>query len=128
MAVAMNRPEYVVAVTPTTGLLRPGVYKAGVIGLRTGESVGEIIARCQAKEESYNWLVDRDGKVYELAGWDRASSVTNEQYTVGVVQSMAGDTSDAEYESLRWLLRQLAVKKGVNLFDAPGFSMPRLGL
>lgn len=124
----MSRPEYVIAVTPTRGLLRPGAFKAGVIGLRTGESLGEIIARCQANDESYNWLVDRDGTVYELAGWDRASSVSSEYYTVGVLQSMAGDTADAEYQSLRWLLRQLAVKKGVNLFDAPGFSMPRLGL
>jgi hypothetical protein len=128
MSTTVSRPEYVIAFTPTAGRLAPGVFKAGVIGIQTGETGGEVLARCQSREESYNWLVDKDGKVYELAGWDRASSITDQYYTVGVVQSMAGDTTDEAYASVRWLLRQLANKKGINLFDAPGFSMPRLGL
>lgn len=75
--------------------------------------VGEIINRVQGlgSPETYNFLIDSDGAVYELTGWERAA-LDPGMYTVGMVDAM----TESQYQSLNWLLGQLIRKKGVNEF------------
>jgi hypothetical protein len=106
-----TRPEYVIAVTQAaTRRMPPDARKLVLDAGSQGETAGEIVARCQAGEDSANWLIDTDGTVYELAGWERATLAYPDAFVIKLV--MPG--SDEQTRSLSWLTGQLARKKGVS--------------
>lgn len=105
-----SRPEYVIAVTnaPAHGL--PAGAKEMHVGYVAGP-VGEALASAQTpgSEEEFNWLIGPDGTVYELLGWDRATSTLASAYVVGLVRP----ESDEQRRSLDWLIGQVNRKRGI---------------
>lgn len=108
--IVANKPEYVTVVMTNSKPMGPGEKKVDLSGAPSGETAGEIIARCQAGQDSVNWLIDSDGMVYELAGWERATPQNPDAYVVRLVMPVSGE----QQQSLTWLLGQLERKKGVS--------------
>lgn len=148
MLVTASKPEYVIAITQNSpGQLDPGVLSVLLKGTRSGQfgnpkEGAEAVARCQAGDgESYNWLIDTDGTIFELTGWDRAASGSPDVYVIGLAQPTVQDPiRDRQYKSLEWLMRQLQMRRGVPRAKeggglagyagalGPGFSWARVGL
>jgi hypothetical protein len=115
MTMALARPFYVNVITQNSvGGMTEGAHLV-MLSPAPGP-VGEAVARVQSigSPESYNWLIDADGAVYELTGWDRAA-LDPGVYLVGMID--ATETTPAQYQALNWLLGQLIRKKGVNEFQ-----------
>jgi hypothetical protein len=142
MAVA-EKPEYVIAITANSPGVMHNPRTVMLRGSRSGkpgnEAEGaEAVSRSQAvgSGESYNWLIDFDGTIYELTGWDRAAwGMRAGSYVICLSQPLASDgIRPAQYESLSWLMLRLERKKGIPRTPdryistlGPGFDWSNLG-
>jgi len=109
-SLALSRPEYVIAVTSTPARQLPAGPRDMHVGYVSGP-VGEALASAQTpgSEEEFNWLIDTEGTVYELHGWDRATVSIPTAYVVGLVRP----ESDEQRRSLDWLIGQVKRKRGI---------------
>lgn len=75
---------------------------------------------------SYNWLVDYDGTIYELAGWDLQAwhagheiaslHMNTNWYGVAFAQADTWEPITAEqHKSARWMAQQISERAGVPL-------------
>lgn len=75
---------------------------------------------------SYNWLIDYDGTIYELAGWDlqawhAGSQMSNlnmnpNWYGVAFAQVNTWERiTDQQHTAARWLLREINRRTGIPL-------------
>jgi len=107
------RPEYIVAVTQNSpGRLGSEVTNVTLDMAPIGLSAGEMVSGAQSpgSEAGYNWVIDTDGTIYELTGWDRAAPGHLDEYFIGLV---SGDQTGRQRLAIDWLLEQLKRKKGV---------------
>jgi hypothetical protein len=95
------------------GQLRPDTDEINLVAAEA--PVGEVLRRCQdlGSDEGYNWVIDTDGSVYELAGWDRSAVGYPDGYAICLVLEHAGDYPEVQRQSLEWLINQLARKRGI---------------
>jgi hypothetical protein len=141
MTVATDRPDYVIAITPNSPGPLENPRAVMLRGTRSGKpgnskEGAEAVARSQApgSMESYNWLIDTDGTVFELTGWERAAWSMKSSYVVGLAQATAADLiTDRQYASLDWLMQQIEHKKQIGRGHytsrlGPGFEGSRVGL
>ena len=137
-----TRPEYVIAVTQNSpGKMLPGVQTVQLRGSRSGKpgnkaEGAEVVARSQSQgsDEGYNWIVDTDGTIYELTGWERAAPNSEHEYVICLAQPMPADPlTEAQYTALNWLMSRLEAKKniagrGYSSSLGPAFLWDKVGL
>lgn len=111
MTVETYRPEYIVALTQNA--LGRMTEPKEIVLQASEDDAGEILERCQADQDHVNWLIDLDGTVYELEGWDRAVPEHPDGYVVRLVRE-PGDYSDPQRRALDWLIGQIRRKRQVS--------------
>jgi len=120
--VAMDRPEYTVAVTQNvSGPIAPDVHSVLLRGTRSGkrgnkaegaEAVAEY--QQQGSHKAANWLIDANGEIFELAGWDRAAGDSRGEYVIYLAQPTPEEPlSQEQYHSLGWLMDRLTARKNI---------------
>lgn len=131
-------PSYVVLGTPNTSGPMGVVYGVVLHGTRSGltsrslefgdgrEGQATLTYVRTPGTTSYNWLIDYDGAVYELAGWDKqawhAGHQTRDLHMntnwLGVAFAQV-DTweriTEAQHAAARWLLEEIHRRTGVPL-------------
>lgn len=116
MADEIYRPKYTVATTQNAGGKMPeNVHQVWVDRTESEKSGAEIVSECQFPGQgSANWVIDRDGEIYELAGWDRTSLVHADAFYVKMVTDPEAPMSEEQIKAYSWLMGQLARKRGVD--------------
>jgi hypothetical protein len=109
MTMTETRPEYLYIPTQNARPMAPGTKRLILDAGEQGETAGEILARCQTGDDCVNWLIDTDGTIYEVAGWDRAVLEFPNAYVIRLVAV----SSKAQTYSLGWLLGQLSHKREI---------------
>jgi hypothetical protein len=112
------RPAYIVKRSPNDSGAMGAIYGIVVHATRSGtmnnpnEGIGTVNYCCRAGTTSYNYIIDRDGSVYELvppgrAAW-HAAELNYNWLGVALAQGHVDDPiTDQQHETLAWLLRML---------------------
>jgi hypothetical protein len=120
--VTMARPDYVTAITQNSpGKLEPGTKSVVLQGTGSGrkgnraEGTEAVAMYVQyGSGVSANWVIDYDGTIYEITGWDRAAWSYPADYVIALAQPTTFEQiKEPQYQALDWLIYQLEMRKGV---------------